>query len=293
MTQSAVELSRQDQVAPASAGATKPYSTITVEPVTLRIGAEISGIDLTKPIGEAQKIELRRALADHLVIFFRDQPINHEQHMALGRAFSELIVHPGAPGIEDHPLIVAIHADASSKYVAGESWHSDLSCNAEPPLGSILRLHTVPECGGDTMFASMYAAYEALSDRMKTYLEGLTAEHDANHVYHALYKDYETTYPRNNHPVVITHPVTGRKALFVNSSYTTKINELSDNESQAVLAYLYDHCANPNFHVRFRWRPNSIAFWDNRCTHHLAVWDYFPQTRSGFRVTLKGERPVF
>lgn len=285
MNQITVERSRPDRIA--------PYRTIKVEPVTLRIGAEISGIDLTKPIGEAQKVELNRALTEHLVLFFRDQPISHEQHMALGRAFSDLIAHPGAPGIQDYPLIVAIHADADSKYVAGESWHSDLSCNSEPPLGSILYLHTVPDCGGDTMFASMYAAYDALSDRMKTYLEGLTAEHDANHVYHALYKDYDKVYPRNNHPVVITHPASGRKALFVNSSYTTKINELSDEESRAVLNYLYEHCANPNFHVRFRWRPHSIAFWDNRCTHHLAVWDYFPQVRSGFRVTLKGSRPTF
>ena len=274
------------------AASTGAYKTITVTPLTVRIGAEITGIDLTQPLSPEQIVELNRAFTEHLVIFFRDQKISHENHMAAGRAFSELIVHPGAPGIEGYPLIVAIHADADSKYVAGERWHSDLSCNAEPPMGSMLYLHTVPELGGDTLFSSMYAAYDALSDRMKTYLEGLTAEHDANHVYHALYKDFDTVYPRNNHPVVITHPVSGRKALFVNGSYTTRINELSDAESRAVLSYLFAHCADEAFQVRFRWQPHSIAFWDNRCAHHQAVWDYFPKVRSGFRVTLRGAKPV-
>jgi taurine dioxygenase len=149
----------------------------------------------------------------------------------------------------------------------------------------------VPEFGGDTLFASMYAAYEALSPRMQAYLEGLTAIHDADHVYRPLFPDLDRKYPCSVHPVVRTHPVTGRKLLFVNSSYTTRIVEVPKDESDAILAFLYDHLKNPNFHVRFRWRPNSIAFWDNRCTQHLATWDYFPQTRSGFRVTVAGDKP--
>lgn len=267
--------------------------SIEVRPLTQRIGAEIHGLDLTRPLSAAQVAQIAHALTDHLVVFFRDQPLERAAQMRLGEYFGELIRHPGAPGLPDYPLVVAIHADADSTYVAGENWHSDLSCNEAPPMGSLLYLHTVPPVGGDTLWASMYAAYEALSPRMQAYLEGLTAEHDANHVYHALYKDYDKVYPRNDHPVVLTHPVSRRKALFVNPSYTTRINAVPEEESQAILQFLYAHCTNPNFHVRFRWQPHSIAFWDNRCTHHLAVWDYFPQVRSGYRVTLKGERPEF
>ncbi len=268
------------------------YETLAVTPLTIRIGAEIGGVDLAAPIEGRQADELRRAIAEHQVIFFRDQKLDYDQLEAFGRVFGELVVHSGVGGLADHPLIVAIHADAESKYIAGENWHSDLTCDAAPPMGSILYLHTVPRTGGDTMFASMYAAFEALSPRMQAYLEGLTAEHDGDHVYRPLFPDLDRRYPCSIHPVVRTHPVTGRKALFVNGSYTTRIIELPAAESDAILAFLYQHLANPNFHVRFRWRPGSVAFWDNRCTQHLAVWDYFPQTRSGFRVTVGGEPPV-
>jgi taurine dioxygenase len=251
------------------------HQTLEVRPLTLKIGAEIFGIDLSRPLAEAQVKELKDAIAQHQVIFFRD-----------------LVLHSAVPGLPDHPEIVAIHADADSRYVAGEDWHSDLTCDAVPPMGSILYLHAVPEIGGDTLFSSMYAAYEALSPRMRAYLEGLTAEHDADHVYRPLFPDVDRRYPCSIHPVVRIHPVTGRKALFVNGSYTTRIMEVPTPESDAILAFLYQHVANPNFHVRFRWRLGSIAFWDNRCTQHLAVWDYFPQTRSGFRVTVGGDKPV-
>ena len=141
------------------------------------------------------------------------------------------------------------------------------------------------------MFASMSAAYDALSERMKLYLDGLTAIHDGDHVYRPLFPDLDKRYPCNVHPVIRTHPVTGRKGIFVNASYTTRIVELPANESDAILRFLYSHCTNPNFHVRFKWRPHSVAFWDNRSTQHLAVWDYFPQTRSGYRVTIAGDKP--
>lgn len=267
------------------------YESLTVKPVTPRIGAEVFGVDLTRPLSNHQTAELKSALADHLVLFFRDQPIDYESHKSLGRAFGELAIHSSVAGLPDQPEIVAIHADANSKFVAGENWHSDLTCDEAPPLGSILYLHTVPDYGGDTLFASMYEAYEALSPRMKAYLEGLSAVHDADHVYRPLFPDLDRKYPCSTHPVVRTHPVTGRKLLFVNSSYTTRIVEVPKEESDAILAFLYDHVKNPNFHVRFRWKPHSIAFWDNRCTQHLATWDYFPQTRSGFRVTVAGDKP--
>jgi taurine dioxygenase len=268
------------------------YETIQVLPLTARIGAEIGGVDLAAPLADRQVDEMKRAIAQHQVIFFRDQHLTHEEHKAFGRLFGELVLHSAVAGLPDHPEVVAIHADSNSRYIAGEHWHSDLTCDPAPPMGSILYLHTVPEIGGDTLFSSMYAAYEALSPRMKTYLEGMTAEHDGDHVYRPLFPDLDRRYPCSIHPVVRIHPVTGKKALFVNGSYVTRIMEVPKEESDAILAFLYQHVANPNFQVRFRWRPNSIAFWDNRCTQHLAVWDYFPQTRSGFRVTVGGEKPV-
>ena len=268
------------------------YEVLDVKPVTRRIGAEVFGIDLGKPLSNRQTAELREALAQHQVLFFRDQEMDHDAHKAFGRLFGELAIHSAIPGIEGHPEIVAIHADADSKFVAGENWHSDLTCDPEPPLGSILYMPVVPDSGGDTVFASMYEAYDSLSERMKVYLEGLEAVHDANPVYQRLFPDLDRKYNRSPHPVIRTHPVTGKKLVFVNPSYTTPIVGLPDDESEAILKFLYVHCMNPNYQVRFRWRPNSVAFWDNRCTWHQAIWDYFPDTRSGFRVTVAGDKPV-
>ena len=165
------------------------YQSFDAVPCTPMLGAELLGIDLSKPLSAAQVGELRDALARYQVIFFRDQTLDHESHKEFGRHFGPLAIHSGVPGIPGHKEIVAIHTDADSKYIAGEHWHSDLSADAEPPLGSILYLHTVPPVGGDTLFSSIYAAYDALSDRMKAHLDGLTAVHDANHVYHALFHD--------------------------------------------------------------------------------------------------------
>lgn len=273
------------------------YEVIKVNPVTARVGAEIEGVDLTKPLDNRASQEIHEALKQYCVIFFRDQELDHDSHKAFGRLFGELHVHPAIPGPEGHPEILPIHADKNSKYIAGERWHSDVSCDEEPPLGSILHLHTVPEFGGDTLFSNMHAAYDALSDRMKTYLEGLTARHDGETQYRGRYKDKvaddsKMVYPHADHPVVRTHPETGRKSLFVNPVFTMRINDVPRLESDSILRMLHEHCANPDFQVRFRWKPNSVAFWDNRAVQHLAIWDYFPNTRSGFRVTIKGDRPV-
>ncbi len=277
-------------------GTDTAYETLTVDKLTPVIGAEIGGIDLSRPLSNQQHDEIHRALAENLVIFFRDQAISHEQHLAFGRLFGELMVHPAAPHIEGHPELLKIYADKDSPRANGEAWHSDVSCEPEPPMGSILHIRQCPPKGGDTLFANMYAAYEALSDRMKTYLDGLTAIHDGEHVYRGTYSNFgvqdKPQYPRSEHPVVRTHPVTGRKSLFVNRGFTTRIKDLPLDESDAILAYLYDHMANPLFQCRFRWQPNSIAFWDNRCAQHRAMWDYWPHTRSGARVTVKGEKPV-
>ncbi|PZU57630.1 MAG: taurine dioxygenase [Sphingobium sp.] len=267
------------------------YEVLDVRPMTKRIGAEIFGIDLAKPLGNREVSELHDALMEHQVIFFRDQHLDHDSHKRLGRCFGDLAYHSGVAGLPDHPEIVAIHADEKSTFVAGENWHSDLSEDAEPPMGSILYMHTLPPEGGDTLFSSMYAAYDALSPAMKAFLDPLTAVHDSNHIYRELFPDVEKKYPRNTHPVIRTHPVTKRKCLFVSQSKTIRINELAKGESDAVLRFLFDHVKDPNFQVRFRWQPHSVAFWDNRCTQHFAVWDYFPDVRSGYRVTIAGERP--
>lgn len=272
------------------------YSTIEVTPLSPRLGAEISNIDLSVPLGNKAVDDLHSALAEHQVLFFRDQKIDLEQQKRLGRYFGDLHIHPNTPGPEGHPEILPIHADGQSKRIAGERWHSDVSCDVEPPLGSILYLHTVPPIGGDTIFASQTAAYEALTPAFKTFLAGLTATHSGDRSYRRTNKllgidDRDRVFPQAVHPVVRTHPVSGRKALFVNEGFTLHINELSAEESQAVLAFLYAHATKPAFQVRFRWQPHSIAFWDNRAVQHIAMWDYFPQVRSGYRVTIKGDRP--
>jgi taurine dioxygenase len=273
-----------------------PFECITVDKLTPVIGAEIGGVDLSQPLGNRALDEIHRALAENLVIFFRDQHLTPEQHLGFGRQFGDLHVHPAAPHAPGHPELMAIHADKDSTRANGEGWHSDVSCDATPPMGSILYIRTCPPHGGDTLFASMYAAYEALSDRMKRYLEGLTAVHDGEDAYRGTYANYgvedKPTYPRAEHPVVRTHPVTGKQALYVNAGFTTRILGVPRDESQGILRYLFEHTANPLFQCRFRWRENSVAFWDNRCVQHRAMWDYWPHTRSGFRVTVAGDKPV-
>jgi taurine dioxygenase len=275
--------------------AAAPYAAITVEKLTPIIGAEIGGVDLGNPT-EAQMAEIHRALAENLVIFFRDQHMTPEQHLGFGSRFGELHIHPAAPTEGGHAGLMIIKADRNSPRANGEGWHSDVSCDEEPPMGSILYIKECPPVGGDTLFANMYAAYEALSDRMKAYLEGLTAAHDGEENYRGTYANFgvkdRPAYPRAVHPVVRTHPVTGKKALFVNKGFTKRILDIPLDESAGVLAYLFEHMANPLFQCRFRWQTNSVAFWDNRCAQHRAMWDYWPATRYGNRVTIKGDRPV-
>jgi len=273
-----------------------PYVSIQVDKLTPHAGAEIRGVDLSQPLDERTFKEIHDALIDSGVIFFRDQHITPDQQKAFGRLFGELHMHPAAPReLADHPEILVIHADEKSKHVAGENWHSDVSCDLEPPMGSILYMHELPPVGGDTLFASMYAAYEALSEPMKRFLEPLTAMHEGEHVYRGRYgvDDTGKTFPKAEHPVVRTHPVSGRKALYVNGGFTTRIVQLKRPESDALLQFLYRHVETPEFHCRFRWQVNSIAFWDNRCMQHHAMWDYYPQRRHGHRVTIRGDKPFY
>ena len=272
-----------------------PYETLTIDKLTPIIGAEVGGIDLSKPLGNRQVDELHRALAENCVIFFRDQHISQDQHLAFGRLFGDLHIHPAAPAEPGKPELMIIRADKDSPRANGEGWHTDVSCDVEPPMGSILYIKECPPKGGDTLFANMYAAYEALSDRMKTYLADLTAIHDGEDAYRGTYANLgvkdKPVYPRAEHPVVRTHPMTSRKALYVNRGFTKRLVGVPRDESDGILRYLFEHMENPLFQCRFRWQPNSIAFWDNRCVQHRAMWDYWPHTRSGNRVTVAGDKP--
>lgn len=268
---------------------------ISIRKLTPAIGAEIDGIDLTQPLSEEGFKAIHAALLENLVIFFRDQRLTPEQHKAFGRRFGELHIHPAPLGVVDgHPEIIVVKADENSQRIAGEEWHSDVSCDEVTPMGSVLHITELPAVGGDTLFASMYEAYQALSPPMQRFLCGLTAIHDGARNYEGRRPaEGRAEFPRAEHPVVRTHPETGRPALFVNRLFTTRIVQLGKAESDAVLAMLFAHGEDPRFQCRFKWQENSVAFWDNRCTQHLAVWDYYPHRRYGHRVTILGDRPFF
>jgi taurine dioxygenase len=260
--------------------------------LTPTIGAEVAGVDLSQRLSDEVIESLQQALRDNLVIFFRDQNLTLQEHKEFGRRFGELHIHPAVTGgIKDHPEVILVQADENSKPGAvAEVWHTDSSCDTKPPKASILYMREVPaNGGGDTMFASMYAAYDALSDAMKSALTGLTAIHDAQAMIYGNQASADRgtgKMPRTEHPVVLTHPETGRKLLFVNGVYTTRIVQLSKHESDTVLHMLYRHIENPQFHCRFKWRPGSIAFWDNRCAQHRGIWDFYPYRRCAHRVTV-------
>jgi taurine dioxygenase len=274
------------------------FKHIVAKPFAPNLGAEITGVDLSQEISEAEFSEIEAAFLAYQVLFFKDQKeIPPQVHIDLGKRFGPLHSHPAAPTMAGYPEIFEIHATRHSKVANGEFWHSDVSCDEEPPLGTMLQIHILPPCGGDTMFSNMYAAYDALSDAMKTFLDGLSATHASEHIYRGRYadrgqKDSDIAFPSASHPVVRTHPQTGRKALFVNRTFTTRIKELSEEESSAVLKMLFEHAESIQFQIRFRWSKNDVAFWDNRCCMHRAIWDYWPEERKGRRVTIKGDRPL-
>lgn len=267
------------------------FASFRAQPVTPLIGAEIDGIDLGKPLDDVQVGDLREALLAHQVLFFRDQHMDRDQHKRLGRHFGTLHCHPAIPGPEGHPEILRLVSNEENPNAAS-AWHSDVSCDQTPNLGSILYGKVIPESGGDTCWASMYSAYDALSEAMKSFLAGLTGIHESEHVYSKI-EGTVANYPSAEHPMVRTHPETGRQALFVNSVFTTGVKELERAEARSLLDFLFRHIETPEFQVRFRWEENSVAFWDNRCTQHRAVADFFPQTRTMERVTINGTRPFY
>ena len=271
-------------------------ATLNITPLTPVIGAEVADVDL-EHISSSEFDALRQAFVKHSVLFFRDQPrLAPVVQVAFAKRFGPLHTHPAAPTLEDHPEVFVIHAHAESKVANGNGWHTDVSCDIEPPLATMLQLHLVPPSGGDTLFASMYAAYETLSEAMQSWLLGLSAHHESEHIYRGRYADRGVddstrAYPKALHPIVRTHPDSGRHALYVNPSFTTRIEGLSRLESDALLNMLYAHQQRPEFQVRFKWTENAIALWDNRCTLHFALWDYWPAERKGYRVTIQGEQP--
>jgi taurine dioxygenase len=273
-----------------------PFRMVPLTPV---IGAEIEGIDLRKPLTKDIFAGLRAALLDCKVLFFRDQDITTEQHLDFARAFGELEVHPFAPSKPGYLEVLAITHDENNRG-RENTWHSDVTWRLEPSLGSILRALDVPPVGGDTLFADMVAAYEGLTDDVKAKIEGRTAIHDFAHFRRGMRKrgmseeqieEFNRAYPNAEHPVVRIHPETGRKGIYVNRAFTQYIVDMDRSESDALLEHLYAQAAIPEYQCRFRWRANSIAFWDNRASQHYAVSDYFPALRRMERVTIVGDKP--
>ena len=273
-------------------------SGIKIQKYSPNLGAVITGVDLSKEINEDQFKDIHKAFLDNQVLFFQNQnEITPEIHLKLGKLFGELHVHPAAPSMPGYPEIFEIHAHKNSKVANGEFWHSDVSCDIEPPLGTMLQLHILPETGGDTMFSDMYSAYNELSDKYKSLLNGLVAIHESEHLYSGRYEDRGVNRdniktPVANHPLIRTHPITGKKAIYVNRTFTTGIEGMNKNESSSILEFLFEHCEHVNFQIRYRWNKNDMAFWDNRCTMHRAIWDYWPNERKGRRVTIKGDKPI-
>ena len=272
-------------------------TTLTVEPIAGALGAEISGVDLGAELDDATIADIRRALLEHCVIFFRDQEFDAEQHKRLARRFGEIFVHPNYAGMQADPEIVMIRREPGDTRVVGEDWHTDTTMMATPPMGAILVALEVPPYGGDTLFANQYLAYETLSDGMKRLIGGLSAIHSDRLVAGPQSRASvgRTTKARhddswretvNMHPIVTTHPETGRNVLFVNVSYTVGIEGLTDDESRPLLHFLMEHGNRPEFTCRFRWTKGAVAFWDNRCVKHLAVNDAGPYRRLMRRVQI-------
>jgi taurine dioxygenase len=268
---------------------------LTFEPLSPTIGAEVHGIDVGSDLSDDTIATLRQGLLDHKVLFFRDQHVTTEQHLAFGRRFGELEIHPVTPAQQEHREVLVIRHDENRRGVEN-TWHSDVTWRPEPSLGSILRAREVPPVGGDTLFADMQAAYEGLPADIREEIDGLTAIHDFTRVFGRFVDDEKKQammrrYPSVEHPVVRTHPETGRKGIYVNTAFTVAIKGLSDSDSERLLQLLYRQASVPEYQCRFHWRADSIAFWDNRSTQHYAVSDYYPQVRLMERVTVVGDRP--
>lgn len=275
-------------------------SDLEIRPVSPVIGAQVRGLDLNEPLDPAVVQEIERAFLDRQVLFFDDQDIPVERLLEFGRHFGHVSLPPIAPAHPEQPDVMVFEL-YEPRGAGADTWHVDAIYTPEPPKATILKAVKIPEVGGDTYFANMVAAYEALSPAFQERLLGLHAVHDISvPMRWAIDKgirteeEYEATreaYPPIAHPLVRTHPETGRKSLFVSANCTTRIAELSDAESELLLGFLMRHIASPDFHCRFRWGPHSIAFWDQRCTVHYAIPDY-QERRTMYRLSIEGQPPV-
>lgn len=276
------------------------YRTITVRRVAGALGAEIQGVDLREPLSAEQSAEIRRAWNEHLVLFFRDQPLNADQYMTFARSLGIPIEYPFVKGMPEHPQIIEVKKLEHERVNFGGIWHSDTTYLERPPMASMLLAREIPPFGGDTLFANMYMAYETLSPGLRAVLDPLKGvstsskadvsktredrirsdgKDEAKKVYEAV------------HPVVRTHPETGRKSLFVNIAHTDRFEGWTAAESEPLLRLLYEHQVKPEFTCRFVWQVHSIALWDNRCAMHNPINDYHGYRRVMHRITLEGDRP--
>ena len=277
--------------------------SLDIKPIAGTLGAEISGVDLAGA-DEALVAEIEQALYAHKVVFFRGQSLTPDQQVAFSRKLGPVYTdHPAyLPILEGHPEVVVLNGQEGGR---ANVWHSDISISAKPPMGSVLYMKTCPSFGGDTMWADMTAAYEDLSDRMKTYLEGLTAYHDLTGTVRTLVRERSQgskaptgkmpdmgALPSASHPIVRTHPATGRKILYVNPTFTSHIEGLPPAEADAVLAFLFEHQSQPEYQCRWRWQEGDVGIWDNRATHHYAIADYGESPRVIHRTTIEGEAPM-
>ena len=277
---------------------------LDVRPLSGALGAELFGAELSKPLSNEVFAEIYQALLDHLVIFFRDQDLTPEQHRDFAARFFKLEAHPFVQSLEGIPEIVEIVKEADEFKNWGGPWHADVTFKKQPSVGAVLYAREVPDYGGDTLFANMYLAYEALSEGMKAVLEGLHAVHESGEK-GRFYEDFKGMHGKSapmessTHPVVRTHPETGKKALFVNAAYTRRFKDMTEEESRPLLEYLWAHAVMPEFTCRYRWAQGSLAVWDNRVSLHHAVDDDFDARRNGrgfrrvmHRATMAGERPL-
>lgn len=275
--------------------------SLTITPLSPALGAQISGIDLSVEINAEQRDAIEQALLKHQVLFFRDQPLTPAQQARFAVHFGDLHIHPIYPNVPETPEVLVLDT-AVTDVRDNAVWHTDVTFLATPAMGAVLSAKQLPAYGGDTLWASGIAAFEALSAPLRQMLDGLTATHDFTQSFplerfgttaedRERWEATRRANPPLSHPVVRTHPVSGRKALFVSEGFTTRINELSEAESKALLALLFAHATRPEFTIRWRWQENDVAFWDNRVTQHYAVDDYRPQRRVMHRATILGDAP--
>ncbi|MCU1737634.1 MULTISPECIES: taurine dioxygenase [Pseudomonas] len=275
--------------------------SLTITPLSAALGAQIDGVTLNRPLTVEHRDAIQQALLKYQVLFFRNQPLNPVQQATFAAYFGDLHIHPIYPNVPEQPEVLILDT-AVTDVRDNAVWHTDVTFLPTPALGAVLSAKQLPAFGGDTLWASGIAAFEALSAPLRQLLEGLTATHNFIKSFPverfgntpedlARWEETRRKNPPLSHPVIRTHPVSGRKALFVNEGFTTRINELEEAESEAILKLLFAHATRPEFTIRWRWQENDVAFWDNRVTQHYAVDDYRPNRRVMHRATILGDAP--